>query len=100
MRKRDYRFFAADFETTVYKNQTRADVWAAGLCELFTENVSIDGYIETFFERLVNLRSHCIVYFHNLKFDGSFLLDYFLTNLKLKQAYKQIPGKGGAAACF
>lgn len=93
MRKRDYRFFAADFETTVYENQTRADVWAAGLCELFTENVTIDGYIESFFDRLVNLKSHCIVYFHNLKFDGSFLLDYFLTSLHLKQAYRQIPGK-------
>lgn len=93
MRKRIYSNYAADFETTVYQGQTRTDVWAAGLCELKTENVSIDGSIQAFYERLESLRKHCIVYFHNLKFDGSFLLDYFLTELKLKQAYEPIPGK-------
>lgn len=93
MRKRDYKVFAADFETTVYKGQTRTDVWAAGMCELNTENVTLDGRIEDFYVRLENIKAHCIIYFHNLKFDGSYLLDYFLTTLKLKQAYKQIPGK-------
>lgn len=93
LRKRIYRVFAADFETTVYENQARTDVWAAGLCELDAENVTIDGSISDFYKRLERLESHCIVYFHNLKFDGSFLLDYFLTELKLKQAVEPIPGK-------
>lgn len=93
MRKRKYRVFAADFETTVYKGQTRADVWAAGLCELNYETVTIDGTIEDFYKRIEALNAHCIIYFHNLKFDGSYLLDYFLTTLKLKQAYRKIPGR-------
>ena len=92
LRKRIYKNFAADFETTVYSGQTRTDVWAAGLCELNTENVTVDGCIEDFYKRLELLKEHCIVYFHNLKFDGSFLLDYFLTTLKLKQAYEKIQG--------
>lgn len=84
---RKYRFFAADFETTVYEGQERTDVWAAGLCELYTEACEIYHSIVEFWEALKKLKGNLMVYFHNLKFDGSFLVDYFLTEVKLNQAF-------------
>lgn len=79
---------ASDFETTVYKDQERTDVWAAGYVELWTEDVKIFNCIEDYFSHLFSLNTDQITYFHNLKFDGAFILSYLLTELKLKQACK------------
>lgn len=35
MRKQDIRYFACDFETTVYENQLDTSVWSAASVELF-----------------------------------------------------------------
>lgn len=72
-----FRAFAADFETTVYDGQTRTDVWAAGICELNTENTRIFNCIHDFWEYTLTFRGNLMLYFHNLKFDGSFLLNFF-----------------------
>ena len=74
-RKRDYKFYTADFETTVYEGQTYTEVWAAGLCELGTDHVKIHHSIDEFMDDLLS-GGNKIVYFHNLGFDGSFILDY------------------------
>lgn len=66
-----------DFETTVYEGQESTEVWASGLCELGTEDAVILHSIDDTFEYLVGLQTNVIVYYHNLKFDGSFWL-YFL----------------------
>lgn len=71
--------YVADFETTVYDGQDATEVWAAALVKLGTEAVSIDQTIDFFFERLAKLGS-CIVYFHNLKFDGEFILAWLHDN--------------------
>lgn len=86
-RNRKYRFFSADFETTVYENQERTDVWASACVELYTEDVSIFHSITETFRYFKRLRSNIIVYYHNLKFDGSFWLNFLITELQLSQAY-------------
>lgn len=77
--------FSCDFETTVYEGQTRTDVWAAALVELGTEDVHIYNSIWGFWKHLYNQYSNLNLYFHNLKFDGSFILNFIKTNLKCKE---------------
>lgn len=78
--------FIADFETTVKKGQTSTDVWAAALIDLMAEddpsNVEIYGYLSQFVWRLTELAKNndITVYFHNLKFDGTFIINYLLTS--------------------
>lgn len=45
-----YKYFAADFETTVFKGQESTEVWAAACCELYTEDSKIFHSIEEQFE--------------------------------------------------
>lgn len=86
MAARRPRYFVGDFETTVYKGQESTEVWAAALVELYTEDVTIDHSIEAMFERIKSLKTNVVIFFHNLKFDGAFWLDFLLTKLKYKQA--------------
>lgn len=68
---------AADFETTVDPSDVR--VWAACAVDIDTlETVHISNSIESFFEWLKDKNTVC--YFHNLKFDGEFILSYLLRN--------------------
>lgn len=87
MRTRKFRFFAGDFETTVYKGQVHTEVWASACVELFTEDVHIFHSIDEQFEYFKKLDSNIICYYHNLKFDGSFWLSYLLVDLGMEQAY-------------
>ncbi len=90
MREKKYRYFMGDFETTVYDGQERTDVWASAVVELYTEDVQILHSISDTWEYLKSLNCDLIIYYHNLKFDGTFWLDYFLTELKLEQAIDDI----------
>lgn len=70
----------ADFETTTLEDDCR--VWAWGTADIQTpEDVDFGNSIDTFMEFVEN--SPGIYYFHNLKFDGNFLI-YWL----LKHGYK------------
>ena len=51
-RGREYTYFAADFETTVYDGQTSTEIWAAACCELNTEDVHIFGCFDDFFKKV------------------------------------------------
>lgn len=96
MKNRACRYFVADFETTVFEGQTDTQVWAAASVELFdqSENVIIHHSLPEQFDYFCSLHSHLIVYYHNLKFDGSFILSYLLINRELKQAlYKDETGE-------
>lgn len=86
-RPRRTKTLVADFETSVYEGQDHTEVWAAACVELFTDEVHIFHSIEEQYEYLLSLNSNLIVYYHNLKFDGSFWLDYFLNTLEYKQAF-------------
>lgn len=68
---------AADFETTVDPNDCR--VWAACAVDIDSlETVFIGNSIDSFFEWLQDKNTTC--YFHNLKFDGEFIISYLLRN--------------------
>lgn len=97
---RKNRIFVADFETTVYKGQERTDVWAAALVELGTEAVTVDHSITEFWDRVLNLGQSVIIYFHNLKFDGAFLLSYFLSVKKYDQAFLSTNEEGTAGIFY
>ena len=71
--------FTADFETATWVDD-ETWVWAWALCDIDDpENVEIGNSIETFFER-IKKEANPIIYFHNLKFDGEFILYYLMTN--------------------
>lgn len=73
--------FVADFETTTNPEDCR--VWAWGIANIMDpENVAIGNTIQSFYEYVKEL-PFATIYFHNLKFDGGFLLDYWL-----KSGYK------------
>lgn len=86
VRPRQYRRFMCDFETTVYDGQEFTEVWAAACVELYTEDVSVFGSIDELWDYFKSLNTNVIAYFHNLKFDGAFILSFFLTKLGMAQA--------------
>ena len=88
------KVFVGDFETTVYNGQTFTEVWASALVELGTEDVLIHHSIEETFNYLTNLDTNVLVYYHNLKFDGSFWLDYLIIKKNFKHAYHQYNEEG------
>lgn len=67
-----------DFETTVYEGQDHTEVWASALVELGSEDVEIYHSLDETVDRLVNARENFRIYYHNLKFDGSFWVDWLL----------------------
>ena len=87
------RIFSADFETTVYEGQEFTEVWAAAMVEFGSEEVSIHHSIDDWWKEVEELakKDNLIIYFHNLKFDGSFILP-FLMKGKLEQAYQKRKG--------
>lgn len=70
--------YVADFETTTDPNDCR--VWGWGFCPVNNAEtgVEIGQTIEEFIERVS--RQNMNVYFHNLKFDGTFIIDWLLKN--------------------
>lgn len=75
------RIYEGDFETTTDPKDVR--VWASCLVDVDTfETAFIGNDIESFFHYLKDKNS--IVYKHNLKFDGEFILSYLLS-----KGYKQ-----------
>lgn len=80
MRTRNYKYYVCDFETTVYKGQQYTEVWAAAVVELNTEDVTILHSIQDFLGYIFSLNVNIVGYFHNLKFDGNFIIDWLLRN--------------------
>jgi len=69
--------WVSDFETTTDPLDCR--VWAWGMTDLEDiENVIIDKDMSSFVAMVSD--SDKIVYFHNLKFDGKFIIDWLLRN--------------------
>lgn len=86
MKVRKYRYFMGDFETTVYDGQVNTEVWASALVEFLSDDVQIFHSIGETFDYIVSLDSDVVIYYHNLKFDGSFWLSYLMADLEWKQA--------------
>lgn len=81
------RVFMCDFETTVYEGQTNTEVWASACVELYTEDVIIFTSIDETFDFFNSLNGNIVLYYHNLKFDGSFWLNFLLSKKGFKQAH-------------
>lgn len=70
--------FIADFETTTDVNDCR--IWAFALCEIGnTDNIIYGNNIDEFM-RLISGGLIGTVYFHNLKFDGEFIIHWLFNN--------------------
>lgn len=70
--------YVADFETIT--RDGKEFVWLFDICNLNNLEHRVGTNIEDFIKFIDNLEYASRVYFHNLKFDGSFLIDYFLKN--------------------
>lgn len=69
--------YVADFETATW-NPKETWVWAYAICEIGNEtNIKIGTSIEDFINFCYN-NNNLIIYFHNLKFDSSFIISYLL----------------------
>lgn len=69
--------YVGDFETTTDTQDVR--VWASCLVDIETADAAFIGNdIDSMFNYLKDKNS--IVYFHNLKFDGEFILSYLLSH--------------------
>ena len=80
------KVWVVDFETNnsdkaIETGQTH--VWLWDLCEMESFKHQTGRTIKGFFEFLEKLPS-CTIYSHNLKFDGSFILDYLLLKANFK----------------
>lgn len=94
MKPRNFTYYMGDFETTVFDNQTYTEVWAAAMVQFWTEEVSILHSIDDMFNKLKNLYGNICIFFHNLKFDGSFWIPFLEQTLKLQQAYMVLEKDG------
>lgn len=83
------RYFSCDFETTVYEGQTFTEVWASAIVELYTDEVLIFHSLSDTLDYFSKLKCNIVAYYHNLKFDGSFWID-FLLKAGFKQSYTVI----------
>lgn len=73
------RKYTADFETTT--NEDNTHVWAYGISEIGNPDNFIYGTkISDFILWCYKQNDNPQIYFHNLKFDGEFILNYLLKN--------------------
>ena len=71
--------FTADFETNTQEYDTR--VWAYAICEIGNiTNFQYGNNIEDFIKFCQDKNENYLLYFHNLKFDGEFIIHYLLSN--------------------
>ena len=71
--------FTADFETATW-NPEETWVWAWALCDIEEpSHVEVGNSIDDFFKR-IKKEANPYIYFHNLKFDGEFILYYLMKN--------------------
>ena len=71
--------FSCDFETTTDLKDCR--VWAFACCEIGEPSNFIYGNsLDDFMKWCANKKANYKCFFHNLKFDGAFILDWLLKN--------------------
>ena len=84
--KKETRIEVADFETTTYKGIEFTEVWSAATVQIGSEDVQVFHSIGDLFDYYCMLDENLVVYFHNLKFDGQFILYYLSEVLHYEQA--------------
>lgn len=68
------RHMTADFETCLTEDRADVRVWAWGLADIFTYEFEHGNNIESFLDRILNDKFIYDIGFHNVKFDGNYLL--------------------------
>ena len=75
-------WFVADFETTSYKYYLQngyTKVWLYAICDSNAEMKDIGYDIDSFMSTIKKMYGKTI-YFHNLKFDGEFIVSWLIEN--------------------
>ena len=85
---RKFDVYVGDFETTTYEGQEYTEVWASAIVKMYSEDVSIFSSINETFAYLASLKENVLVYYHNLKFDGYFWIDFLLIQQGFQQAVR------------
>lgn len=83
--------YACDLETYVSKNPSEQEstwVWSSSGAEINGTDIFLHHDLRETFRYFTNMRKNIKIFYHNLKFDGAFWLDFLLKDLKLEQAYK------------
>lgn len=81
--KRKCCYYACDFESTVEEDthdQKETWIWSAAYARLYSDDQNIFLNIDDFMRWMFSTPDKSIFYFHNLKFDGFFILYWLLTN--------------------
>lgn len=86
--------YVADFETTTTEP---VRVWAWSITEMYTDKVEYGTTLDSFFQYVTNLskKNNINIYFHNLKFDGEFILSWLFNH-----NYTHVTGKVGGEKEF
>lgn len=94
----NYKYYMADFETTSYEGQTSTEVWVSAIVPLDSPtspdsvklHTSIDGFM---WYVLLMLDGDTTIYFHNLKFDGMFILSWLKKSKEFKEYSITVDGE-------
>ena len=71
--------YTADFETTTKENDCR--VWAYAICEVGNpDNFLYGNNMDDFIAWCADPKHNDTIYFHNLKFDGEYIIHWLLTH--------------------
>lgn len=74
----EMKAYTADFETTTDPDDCR--VWAAGICDIDDNDKFWYGNSMEWFINWCEVHANCKMYFHNLAFDGAFIMDWLERN--------------------
>lgn len=72
-------------ETTVYEGQTETTAWSSAIGSEQFFQPCIFGTLSETWDWLTSLYGGLVIYYHNLKFDGIYWIDFFERNHLLKQ---------------
>ena len=79
MKKEIEKVYMADFETTTDLDDCR--VWASCLYDIASNACChLSNNIDSFMSYCFTLARGSVIYFHNLKFDGNFIVSWLLRN--------------------
>lgn len=89
MTSKTVKRFMCDYETTVYDGQEDTQVWAVAMVEIGDpkDDVKLFTSIWDWWNHVRSIQGSIYIYFHNLKFDGTFILSYLLHEQGYGQAY-------------
>ena len=74
----EMKAYTADFETTTDADDCR--VWAVGICDIDDSEKFMYGNSMEWFMDWCEVHANCKLYFHNLAFDGAFIMDWLERN--------------------